>query len=327
MKILVTGGAGYIGAHAVYALIEQNYEVVVIDNFTTGHRSNLHPKAQYYQVDLRDEAALKQVFTNEPDIKAIMHFAGAIVVSESVQQPLDYFDNNLCGVKTLLAVANQFQIQHLVFSSTAAVYGEPRSIPIREEDATQPINPYGASKLAAEWLIQAWAKAHGGHYVIFRYFNVAGAHASGQIGIKSHKLTHLVPAVLQAALTNSTVQIFGSDYPTQDGSCIRDFIHVDDLVQAHILGLQWTIKHNQSNTFNLGSGRGYSVLEVCQTVEKVLQTKLARQLNPRRAGDPAVLLADTTRVTTVLNWKPRADLAQIIHSEYQFRQQLLKTRR
>ena len=321
MKVLVTGGAGYIGSHAVEELIAQGYQVVVIDNLTTGFQSNVHPEAKYYEVDLRNETALYDVFATEKNIGAIMHFAGAIVVSESVAEPLKYYDNNVHAVQVLLSVARAFKIKYFIFSSTAAVYGEPVQIPIKESDPKEPINPYGSSKLAAEWLVQAWAEAYKSHYVIFRYFNVAGAHENGLIGIKNQHLSHLVPVILDAALKNQQFLIYGQDYPTKDGTCIRDFIHVVDLVKAHILGLEWALKNQQSEIFNLGSATGYSVWEVYQTAQEVLNQNIKHLAVKRRPGDPTILLANVEKAKAILNWVPNKTLAEIIASEWNFRKQ------
>ena len=321
MKVLVTGGAGYIGSHAVEELITQGYQVVVIDNLTTGFQSNVHPEAKYYEVDLRNETALYDVFATEKNIGAIMHFAGAIVVSESVAEPLKYYDNNVHAVQVLLSVARAFKIKYFIFSSTAAVYGEPVQIPIKESDPKEPINPYGSSKLAAEWLVQAWAEAYKSHYVIFRYFNVAGAHENGLIGIKNQHLSHLVPVILDAALKNQQFLIYGQDYPTKDGTCIRDFIHVVDLVKAHILGLEWALKNQQSEIFNLGSATGYSVWEVYQTAQEVLNQNIKHLAVKRRPGDPTILLANVEKAKAILNWVPNKTLDEIIASEWNFRKQ------
>ena len=321
MKVLVTGGAGYIGSHAVEELIAQGYQVVVIDNLTTGFQSNVHPEAKYYEVDLRNETALYDVFATEKNIGAIMHFAGAIVVSESVAEPLKYYDNNVHAVQVLLSVARAFKIKYFIFSSTAAVYGEPVQIPIKESDPKEPINPYGSSKLAAEWLVQAWAEAYKSHYVIFRYFNVAGAHENGLIGIKNQHLSHLVPVILDAALKNQQFLIYGQDYPTKDGTCIRDFIHVVDLVKAHILGLEWALKNQQSDIFNLGSATGYSVWEVYQTAQEVLNQNIKHLAVKRRPGDPTILLANVEKAKAILNWVPNKTLTEIIASEWNFRKQ------
>lgn len=320
MKILVTGGAGYIGSHTTYELIDKGYDVVVVDNLSKGFKSNVHPKATFYKVDLRDEKELIKVFEKEKDIKAVMHFAGYIVVPESVSKPLEYFDNNFHSVEILLKVMNVFDIKHFVFSSTAAVYGEPKKIPILETDEKSPINPYGNSKLAAEYLIKDWANAYGTNYVIFRYFNVAGTNKNGKIGIKGQVLTHLVPIVIDAALdTSKTMNVYGNDYETRDGSCIRDFVHVVDLAQAHILGLEWSIKNKKSDIFNIGSSTGFSVLEVLSQAKKSLNINIKSKIVGRRDGDPATLLASTAKIEFILKWKPKKSLDDIIKTEFNFR--------
>lgn len=320
MKVLVTGGAGYIGSHTAYELIDKGYEVVIVDNLSKGFESNVHPKASFYKVDLRDEEELIKVFEKEKNIEAVMHFAGYIVVPESVSQPLEYFNNNVYSVEILLKVMNKFNVKNIVFSSTAAVYGEPKKIPINEDDEKKPINPYGESKLAAEALIRGWSTAYNGKYVILRYFNVAGTNTNGKIGIKGAILTHLVPVVIDAALNpNITMKIFGNDYPTKDGSCVRDFVHVVDLAEAHIEGLEWSIKNNKSEIFNLGSSTGYSVLEVVSQTQKSLNIDVKSKIENRRDGDPAILLASTKKIEKILNWKIKKSLDEIIKSEYNFR--------
>lgn len=327
MKVLVTGGAGYIGSHTVYELINQGYEVVIVDNLWRGFKSNIHPQAKFYEVDLRDKNKLIEVFEQEKNIEAIMHFAGSIIVPESVEKPIEYFNNNVHSVEILLEVATLYKIKNFIFSSTAAVYGEPKNIPIDEEDQTKPINPYGESKLAAEALIRGWAKAYQSNYVIFRYFNVAGTNESGKIGIKGKSLTHLVPIVIDAAINpNITMKIFGNDYQTKDGTCIRDFVHVVDLAQAHILGLKWSIKNNSSNIFNLGSSTGYSVLEVYNQAKKTLNIDIKSQIVERRKGDPEVLLAKTKKVEKHLNWVAKKTLDEIIKSEYKFRKSWIENK-
>ena len=320
MKILVTGGAGYIGSHTTYELIDKGYEVVVVDNLSKGFKSNVHPAATFYEVDLRDEKSLENIFEKEKNIKAVMHFAGSIVVPESVFKPLEYFNNNVYSVEVLLKTMNKFNVKTFVFSSTAAVYGEPKTNPITENDELKPINPYGDSKLSAELLIKGWAKAHKANYVIFRYFNVAGTNENGKIGIKGEVLTHLVPVVIDAALNpEKTMNIFGDNYKTKDGSCIRDFIHVVDLAIAHIIGLEWSIKNNKSNIFNVGSSTGYSVLEVLNQAKKSLNIEIKSKIVDRRPGDPAILLASTAKIEKELNWKPQKTLDEIIKSEFNFR--------
>lgn len=318
-KILVTGGAGYIGSHAVYLLIEKGYDVVIIDNLSKGFKSNLHPQATFYNADITDEQEVNKVFFKEKNIKAIMNFAGLIIVPESVLEPIKYFNNNTHGVEILLKVASNFNIKYFVFSSTAAVYGEPKHVPILEEDIKNPINPYGDSKLAAEAIVRGWAKATNSNYVIFRYFNVAGAHKSGKIGIKGESLTHLLPCVIKSALDKNVFNVMGIDYETKDGSCIRDFVHVVDLVEAHIIGLEWSMKTNNSDIFNLGSGEGYSVLEVLDESISVLKIDIPNSIVGRRDGDPAKLYANTEKIKKILKWKPQLSLKEMIVSEYKFR--------
>ncbi len=319
MKILVTGGAGYIGSHAVYSLIEKGYEVIIIDNLSKGFKSNIHEEATFYEADIRDEEQLKIIFETEKNIEAIMNFAGLIVVPESVKEPIKYFNNNTHGVEVLLKVASLFNIKYFVFSSTAAVYGEPKIVPISENDIKEPINPYGESKLAAEAIIRGWSKATNSHYVIFRYFNVAGAHESGKIGIRGDALTHLLPCVVQSAIEKKTFKVLGTDYKTKDGSCIRDFVHVVDLVEAHILGLEWSMKNQDSNIFNLGSGDGYSVLEVLKQSIETLKIDIPNEMSKRRDGDPAQLYANTNKVNQILKWTPKHSLDNMIKTEYDFR--------
>ncbi|MGL5205130.1 MAG: UDP-glucose 4-epimerase GalE, partial [Metamycoplasmataceae bacterium] len=313
------GGAGYIGSHAVYALIEKGYKVVIADNLSKGFKSNIHKEAIFYEADVRDEKALARIFDNEKDIVGIMHFAGMIVVPESVIKPLKYFDNNTHSVEILLKMATEFNIKNFIFSSTAAVYGEPKNVPILENDIKEPINPYGESKLAAEAIIRGWAHAENSNYVIFRYFNVAGAHENGEIGVKGVGLTHLLPSIIQSIIDKKVFNVFGNDYNTKDGSCIRDFVHVVDLVNAHILGLEWSMKNKKSDIFNLGSGDGYSVLEILNKADYVLGVTVKSKISKRRDGDPAKLYANTEKANKILNWKPQYSLDDIIKTEYEFR--------
>lgn len=323
MKVLVTGGAGYIGSHAVFQLIKKGYEVVVVDNLCKGFESNLHPDAKFYNVDIRDTEGIKNIFLNEKNIEAIMHFAGLIVVPESVEKPLEYFDVNVNGVLNLLSIAKEHDLKTFIFSSTAAVYGNPKNIPIKEDDIKEPINPYGESKLSAEYLIKSWAKAYDRNYVIFRYFNVAGADESGKIGIKSGKPTHLLPLVISSAIdSNKVFKIFGNDYNTNDGTCIRDFVHVNDLVNAHVLGMEWSIKNNKSNIFNLGSGKGFSVKEILDESIKTLNIDIKWEIHSRRKGDPAILCSDVSNAKKNLGWKTNYSLEEMILSEYKFRKSL-----
>lgn len=325
MKILVTGGAGYIGSHAVYMLIKNGYNVVVVDNLSTGFRENIHHDATFYEGDISDELFLLSIFEDESDIEAVMHFAGSIRVDESVYKPLEYFQNNAEAVRVLLSVCETTNINTIIFSSTAAVYGQPKTVPIDELDEKLPMNPYGESKLAAENLIKSWSEAKRVNFVIFRYFNVAGAHDNRKLGIKTKTLTHLVPSIVKCAIDKQgSFKIFGDDFETKDGTCIRDFIHVQDLVKAHLLGLEWSIKNNRSGIFNLGSSKGYSVKEVYDNAVKTLGVDIPLEIISRRYGDPAKLYASTILANEILKWVPKMNLRKIILSEYKFRIKFMK---
>lgn len=319
MKILVTGGAGYIGSHSVYELIKAGHEVVVLDNLSTGNKEAVHPQATFVLGDQRDEKLLDEVFSKNK-FDAVMHFSAKLIVPESVEQPIEYFENNVHGVAVLLAAMNRHNVKNIVFSSTAAVYGEPKRIPILEDDQKQPINPYGQSKLACEWLIEGAHVAYKINYVIFRYFNVAGADASGDIGLsgKGRQLTHLIPVILESHLgIRPKMTVFGTDYETKDGTCVRDYIHITDLARAHVLGVEYAAKGN-SNTFNLGSKNGFTVKEVLEATEK-LGHKVNYEFGPRRAGDPANLVASNERAVSILNWKPTFSLEEMIESDLNWR--------
>lgn len=317
MSILVLGGAGYIGGHTVYSLIEQGYEVVIIDNLEAGHREALHPQAKFYKGDIRDREFLDSVFEQET-IESVIHFAASIEVAESMKDPLKYYDNNLYGTKVLLDAMVAYGINKIVFSSTAAVYGEPESIPICEGDRTNPKNPYGETKFAMEKMVHWVGEAHGLSYVSLRYFNACGAHVNGTIGEAHNPETHLIPLILQVPLgQKEAIHIFGSDYDTTDGTCIRDYIHVSDLAQAHILAVQYLTDGNTSNIFNLGNGIGFSVKEVVQMARKVTGHPIPVNYKERRAGDPARLIASSEKARTKLGWNPKyADLEQIISTAW-----------
>ncbi|NLL69190.1 MAG: UDP-glucose 4-epimerase GalE [Acholeplasmataceae bacterium] len=316
-KVLVIGGAGYIGSHVVLELLDQNFEVVVLDNLSTGHKELVPKGVKLYVGDITNYDDLKEVFKTEK-VDAVMDFAAKIVVPESVKEPLSYYHNNLEGVRLILEAMVEFGVKHLVFSSTAAVYGEPENGVCQEDDLKIPINPYGESKLAAENLIKWSSKAYDLDYVIFRYFNVAGADSRLRSGLISDKLTHIVPIITESMLGyRGPISVFGFDYPTPDGTCIRDYIHVTDLAIAHIEGLKYLLNGNKSAEINLGSNAGYSVLELVNEANTI--SKLSYTKGPRREGDPAVLIASNKRAKKLLNWEPTRNLKEIIKSDYEFR--------
>lgn len=305
MAVLVLGGAGYIGSHTVYELIEAGRDVVVADNLLTGFRAAVHPKARFYELDIRNRAALDQLFQRE-HIEGVIHFAASSQVGESMEQPLKYYDNNLWGTICLLESMVAYGVDRIVFSSTAAVYGEPERIPILEADKTEPTNCYGETKLAMEKLMGWTSRAHGLRYVALRYFNACGAHPSGAIGEAHNPETHLIPLILQVPNgQRPQVSIFGEDYPTQDGTCVRDYIHVCDLAQAHVLALNYLLAGGENNVFNLGNGVGFSVKEVLETARQVTGHPIPAQAAPRRAGDPAQLVASAERAKSILGWQPK----------------------
>lgn len=319
MTVLVLGGAGYIGSHTVYALIEKGEDVVIVDNLETGHIEAVHPKARFYQGDIRDRAFIDSVFEKEK-IDAVIHFAANSLVGESMVNPLKYYDNNLCGTKVLLESMVAHDIKKIVFSSTAATYGEPERVPILETDKTEPTNTYGETKLSMEKMFKWTDKAHGLKYVSLRYFNACGAHESGEIGEAHTTETHLIPLILQVPLKQrEAINIFGTDYNTKDGTCIRDYIHVTDLAQAHILAVKYLMEGNDSNIFNLGNGVGFTVKEVIETARKVTNDPIKAVECERRAGDPAQLIASSDKARTILGWNPEhADLEEIIASAWKW---------
>ena len=317
MTILVLGGAGYIGSHTVYALIEKGVDVVVIDNLETGHIEAVHEKARFYKGDIRDRAFVDSVLDKEK-IDAVIHFAANSLVGESLVNPLKYYDNNVNGTKVLLQSMVAHGLDKIVFSSTAATYGEPEKVPILETDRTEPTNTYGETKLAMEKMFKWTDRAHGLKYVSLRYFNACGAHVSGKIGEAHSPETHLIPLILQVPLgQREYISIFGDDYDTSDGTCIRDYIHVTDLAQAHILAVDYLMKGNESNIFNLGNGVGFTVKEVIDTARKVTGHEIPAKIAERRAGDPARLIASSDKARQVLLWKPEhADLEEIISTAW-----------
>ncbi|WP_455684669.1 UDP-glucose 4-epimerase GalE [Thomasclavelia sp.] len=319
MSILVLGGAGYIGSHTVYRLIENGKKVVIVDNLQTGFKELIHPEATFYQGDIRDKDFLDNIFEQE-NIEGIIHFAANSLVGVSMKEPLEYYNNNVYGMIILLEVMKKHNVKHIVFSSTAATYGEPKQIPIKEDDETAPTNPYGETKLAMEKLMKWCSKAYGMNFVALRYFNACGAHPNGKIGELHDPETHLIPLVLQVPLgIRETIYIYGNDYNTPDGTCIRDYIHVLDLADAHIKALEYLKKENQSNIFNLGNGEGYSVLEIINAAKKVTNLPINVTIDKRRPGDPARLIANNTKAKEILGWQPKyTDIEEIISSAWNF---------
>lgn len=313
MSILVTGGAGYIGSHAVYQLIDQGLDVVIVDNLQTGHRGAIHPKAKFYEGDLRDRDFMREVFRKE-SIEGVIHFAANSLVGESMEKPLQYYDNNVYGTQILLESMIDAGVKYIVFSSTAATYGEPESVPITEEMPTVPTNTYGETKLAMENMMKWCEQAHSIRFVSLRYFNVAGARSTGEIGEDHNPETHLIPVVLETALgKREKITIFGDDYPTKDGTCIRDYIHVEDLIDAHILALNYLKNGGPSDIFNLGSSQGFSVKEIVEMAREVTGKEIRAEIGPRRAGDPSILIASSEKAKKILGWKPsRTNIEQII---------------
>jgi UDP-glucose 4-epimerase len=313
-RVLVTGGAGYIGSHAVLALKDGGWPVAVIDDLSNGTREVVPGDVPFYEGNVADRALVERIFADQ-GIQAIMHFAGAIVVPESVEKPLDYYRNNTLASHALISAAVASGVNHILFSSTAAVYGEPARIPIDEEDPKAPINPYGASKLMTERMLADSSAAYPLNYGALRYFNVAGADPelrAGQIGRGS---THLIKIAVEAAVgKRDHVDVFGGDYPTPDGTCVRDYVHVSDLADAHVLALERLIERPGENlVLNCGYGKGLSVLEVLDAVDRVLARGIPREMKPRRAGDPPMLVASNRRLVETLDWIPRfADIDIIV---------------
>ena len=307
MSVLVTGGAGYIGSHMVLALVEAGESVVVIDNLSTGFSAALPEGVPLFIGDAGDENLVDGVIANH-DVDAIIHFAGSVVVPDSMRDPLGYYRNNTLTTRSLLAAAVRGNVRRFIFSSTAAVYGNPDHMPVAEDAPTRPLSPYGASKLMSEIMLHDTAAAHDLNFVVLRYFNVAGADPLARIGLATVGATHLLKIAVEAATgQRAKIDVFGTDYPTPDGSCIRDFIHVTDLVQAHRAALAYLRDGGSSTTLNCGYGRGYSVLETIEAVRRVAGYNFAVQYAPRRAGDIMTVIADTSRLRATLDWTPQYD--------------------
>jgi len=319
MAILVCGGAGYIGSHAVHALIEKGEQVVIVDNLQTGHRGALNPKAKFYEGDIRDASVLDKIFT-ENKVEAVIHFAANSLVGESMEKPLLYFNNNVYGMQVLLEAMVRHGVDKIVFSSTAAVYGEPKRVPIHEDDETCPTNTYGETKLTMEKMMKWVSRANGVRYVSLRYFNAAGALPDGSIGEDHATETHLIPLILQVPTgRRDHITVFGDDYPTPDGTCLRDYIHVVDLADAHVLALEYLRKGGASDIFNLGNGQSFSVKEMIAAAEKATGRSIKVEIGARRAGDPAQLIASSEKARSVLGWKPQfTDVEQVIGTAWRW---------
>lgn len=309
MGILVLGGAGYIGSHMVDFLINNTDEtVIVVDNLVTGHRRAVHPEARFYEGDLADQVFMRRVFKENPEVDAVIHFAAYSLVAESMRDPLKYFDNNTVGMVKLLEVMNEVGVKKIVFSSTAATYGIPEELPIKETTPQRPINPYGESKLMMETIMKWADQAYGIKFVPLRYFNVAGDKPDGSIGEDHRPETHLLPIVLQVALgQREKIAIFGNDYDTKDGTNVRDYVHPFDLAQAHLLAVEYLRQGNDSSAFNLGSSTGFSNLEIVEAARRVTGKDIPLEIAARRPGDPDSLIAESAKAREVLGWQPQFD--------------------
>jgi UDP-glucose 4-epimerase len=326
LPVLVTGGAGYIGSHAVLALRDAGWPVVVIDDLSNGTREAVPEDVPFYEGSIADRTLLDRALA-EQGSRAIMHFAGLIVVPESVERPLDYYRNNTIATHGLIAAAVAAGVKHILFSSTAAVYGAAEKVPIEEEDPTAPINPYGASKLMSERMLADCAAAYPFNYGALRYFNVSGADPDGRSGQTGKGSTHLIKVAVEAAVgKRDHVDVFGTDYPTPDGTCIRDYVHVSDLADAHVLALERLIDEPAANlVMNCGYGRGLSVLEVLDALDRELNQPIRRETKPRRAGDPPALVASNRRLVETLDWTPRfADIGTIVRHALEWERKLME---
>jgi UDP-glucose 4-epimerase len=305
MTVLVTGGAGYIGSHMVLALLDAGQKVVVVDNLSTGFRAAVRSPALLVEGNVGDQPLVSRVI-QEHGVQAIIHFAGSIVVPDSVADPLGYYLNNTSNSRSLIEVAVKTGVKAFIFSSTAAVYGNPKEIPVKEEADLKPVSPYGTSKLMTEWMLADTAFAHDFRYVALRYFNVAGADPSGRTGQSTPRATHLIKVACETALgKRPSMDVFGTDYPTRDGTCIRDYIHVSDLVAAHVAALRYLMDGGGSDIFNCGYSAGYSVLEVIEAVKRASGGAFPVNLVPRRPGDAEAIIADSTKIRSRLGWTPR----------------------
>ncbi|MBA1392736.1 UDP-glucose 4-epimerase GalE [Lactobacillus sp. XV13L] len=321
MRILVVGGAGYIGSNAVRGLLEQGNEVVVLDALYTGHQKAVATEAKFYQGDIEDTFLVSQILRKE-NIDAVMHFAAYSLVSESVKNPLKYYDNNVTGMISLLKAMKDAGVKYLVFSSSAATYGIPKQLPITEDSPTEPINPYGETKLMMEKIMHWADQADGIKSIALRYFNVGGASSDGDTGEDHAPETHLIPNILKSAASgDGKLTIFGDDYDTKDGTNVRDYVQITDLIDAHILALRHLVATNKSDVFNLGTAHGYSNLEILQAAREVTGIDIPYTMGPRRGGDPDSLVADSTKARTILKWQPKHENVQeVIASAWKWHQ-------
>jgi len=320
MRVLVTGGAGYIGSHMAKLLVETGAQVTVLDDLSTGHPEAVRGR-DFVKGDIADVSFMKKLL-QEKAIEAVVHFAASSLVGESMADPLKYYRRNIGGTAALLQAMHEAKVTRIVFSSTAAVYGDPVRIPIDEAHPTQPVNPYGASKLAVERMLSDCSAAYGIGAVVLRYFNAAGADPSGDLGERHDPETHLIPLVLQAAAARrESISVYGNDWPTRDGTCVRDYIHVSDLCVAHLQALEWLANGGRYEVFNLGNGEGATVLEVIEAARRVTGKPIKIVPSPRRAGDPPSLVADASKARRVLGWQPaRADIEDIVRDAWNFEQ-------
>jgi UDP-glucose 4-epimerase len=326
VPVLVTGGAGYIGSHAMLALKDAGWNVAVIDDLSNGVRAAVPGDVPFYEGNIADRALVERIFA-EQGTQAIMHFAGSIVVPESVEKPLFYYGNNTVATHALIGAAVDAGVKHILFSSTAAVYGAPEKVPVAEDDPKEPINPYGSSKLMTEWMLRDASAAHPFNYGALRYFNVAGADPQRRTGQQGKGSTHLIKVAVETAVgLREHVAVYGTDYPTPDGTCIRDYIHVSDLAAAHVAALEWLIAHPEENlTVNCGYGRGLSVLEVLDAVDRANGTPIERVMEGRRAGDPPKLVSANQRILDTLDWRPQFnDIDRIVGDALAWERTLLE---
>jgi len=320
--ILIPGGAGYIGSHTAFLMHKRGYKVIIIDNLLHGQEFD-HDWAHFIKADFTDESVLRDIFTKY-NIDVVMHFAALIEVGESVKRPKDFYENNVIKTIRLLNMMVEYGVNQMVFSSSCAVYGNPVKVPIDEQNPYNPISPYGKNKLAVEFALQDYAVAYGLRYVSLRYFNAAGATLEASLGEQHDPETHIIPLMLRAIKNNKPFKMFGTDYNTQDGTCVRDYIHVKDIADAHVLAFDYLQKGGKSDVFNLGSEKGYSVKQMVDVAQQVCQKPMQVDMCARRAGDVDMLIADSTKIKNILGWSPKhSDLLHILESAWRWEQRSL----